>query len=80
MEKLAFCIAAGTGIIILLIYSKRWEEALQDLMAREGKKKFGNTGGWDRPLKGIVARIMSLIWGLAVISVIYSLIFGPIQN
>jgi hypothetical protein len=76
---LIFGVTAIITIVALVKNLHRWSLVLQQYMAREAKRLFGSSLGWERPWMANVARAMIVLWGFVIIMGAYALLFGEIR-
>ena len=70
------------AIITILVSAKtlqRWSVLFQHYMAREAKRQFDRSMGWERPWMTNVAKAMIILWGFVLIMGAYTLLFEAIH-
>ena len=79
MDKvLIFGVTAIIAILVLAKNLQRWSVRFQQYLAREAKRQFGRSIGWERPWMVNVAKAMIILWDFLIMGA-YAMLFGGIH-
>ena len=79
LKIIVFTILVIVETVILYHNTNKWALSLQQTLSSESKKLYDNTIGWEKNWRLRLLKIMIVFFGVVIMLIIFSFLFGTIN-